>query len=164
MSFEPKILGLLCNWCSYTGADLAGTARMKYPANMISVRVMCSGRVDPGFILDAFRTGADGVLVCGCHPGDCHYIDGNYKCMRRIPLTKALLSGMGIDPRRLRLEWVSASEGARFKDVVTEFTEQIRELGPLELKEWAFDTEQPDTACDAEGSIQDIESQQTLAG
>jgi len=164
MSFEPKILGLLCNWCSYTGADLAGTARMKYPANMISVRVMCSGRVDPGFILDAFRAGADGVLVCGCHPGDCHYVEGNYKCMRRIPLTKALLQGMNIDPQRLRLEWVSASEGARFQKVVTEFTEQIRELGPLELKEWAFDPEQPYAACDDEGSIQDIEPQQTLAG
>ena len=141
MSFEPKILGILCNWCSYTGADLAGTARMKYPPNVMSVRVMCSGRVDPGFILDAFRAGADGVLVCGCHPGDCHYVEGNYKCMRRIPLTKILLKEMGIDPARLRLEWVSASEGARFKEVVTEFTEQIRELGPFELKEWKFQPE-----------------------
>ena len=144
MSFEPKILGLLCNWCSYTGADLAGTARMKYPANIRSVRVMCSGRVDPGFILDAFRAGADGVLICGCHPGDCHYVEGNYKCMRRIPLTQMLLKGMGIDPRRIRLEWVSASEGARFMEIVTEFTEQIRELGPLELKEWDFNPDQPD--------------------
>jgi len=139
MSYEPKILGLLCNWCSYTGADLAGTARMKYPPNMMSVRVMCSGRVDPGFILDAFSAGADGVLVCGCHPGDCHYVEGNYKCMRRIPLTRILLKELGIDQNRLRLEWVSASEGARFKDIVEEFTEQIRALGPLKLKDWSFD-------------------------
>lgn len=138
MNFEPKILGLLCNWCSYTGADLAGTARMKYPPNVRPIRVMCSGRVDPGFILGAFRSGADGVLICGCHPGDCHYVEGNYKCLRRIPLTKKLVSELGVDPRRIRLEWVSASEGTRFKDVVTEFTEQIRELGPLQLKEWHF--------------------------
>ena len=143
MSFEPKILGILCNWCSYTGADLAGTARLKYPPNVASVRVMCSGRVDPGFILDAFRHGADGVLICGCHPGDCHYVEGNYKCLRRIPLTKTLLSGMGVEPKRLRLEWVSASEGNRFQQVVTEFTEQIRALGPLTLKETVFDPEHP---------------------
>jgi F420-non-reducing hydrogenase iron-sulfur subunit len=143
MAFEPKILGLLCNWCSYTGADLAGTARLKYPPNMTSVRVMCSGRVDPGFILAAFKNGADGVMVCGCHPGDCHYVEGNYKCLRRIPLTKIVLQGLGIDPRRLRLEWVSASEGLRFQDVVTKFTEEIRELGPLQLKEWTFDASKP---------------------
>ena len=141
MSFEPRILGFLCNWCSYTGADLAGTARMKYPPNMVAIRVMCSGRVDPAFILDAFRAGADGVMVCGCHPGDCHYVEGNYKCMRRIPLTKTLLEGMGIDPKRLRLEWVSASEGNRFQQVVSEFTEQVRALGPLKLREWAFEPE-----------------------
>ncbi len=139
MSFEPRIIGFLCNWCSYTGADLAGTARMKYPANMTSIRVMCSGRIDPGFILSAFSKGADGVLICGCHPGDCHYVEGNYKCMRRIPLTKRILKVMGIAPERLRLEWVSASEGARFQQVITEFTEQIRALGPLELKEMAFE-------------------------
>lgn len=143
MSFEPTILGILCNWCSYTGADLAGTARMKYPANIRSVRVMCSGRVDPGFILDAFRAGADGVLICGCHPGDCHYVEGNYKCLRRIPLTKQLIAGLGIDPARLRLEWVSASEGNRFQAIVTEFTEQIRALGPLKLSEVRFDPAQP---------------------
>ena len=144
MSFEPRILGFLCNWCSYTGADLAGTARLKYPPNVLGIRVMCSGRVDPGFILEAFRAGADGVLVCGCHPGDCHYVEGNYKCLRRIPLTKTLLQGFGVDSRRLRLEWVSASEGALFKDVITSFTEQIRELGPLKLKEWNFDPAMPD--------------------
>lgn len=143
MSFEPKILGILCNWCSYTGADLAGTARMKYPTNLRSVRVMCSGRVDPGFILDAFRSGADGVLVCGCHPGDCHYVEGNYKCMRRIPLTKKVIAGLGINPQRLRLEWVSASEGARFQQVVTEFTEQMRKLGPMNPREVVFDESNP---------------------
>jgi F420-non-reducing hydrogenase iron-sulfur subunit len=139
MSFEPRIIGFLCNWCSYTGADLAGTARLKYPPNMMSIRVMCSGRVDPGFILDAFKNGADGVLVMGCHPGDCHYIEGNYKCLRRIPLTHKILDGFGIDQKRLRLEWVSASEGGRFQEVVSEFTAQIRELGPLKLHEYTFE-------------------------
>ena len=145
MSFEPKILGILCNWCSYTGADLAGTARLKYPPNVMSLRVMCSGRVDPGFILDALRSGADGVLICGCHPGDCHYVEGNYKCMRRIPLTKRLLEGMGVHPDRLRLEWVSASEGVLFQKVISEFTEQIRALGPLKLQELEFDPNDSDS-------------------
>jgi F420-non-reducing hydrogenase iron-sulfur subunit len=139
MSFEPKLVGFLCTWCSYTGADLAGTARTKYPPNLRVVRVMCSGRVDPNFVLQALAGGADGVLVCGCHPGDCHYSEGNYKCMRRLPITRRLVEGMGIDPRRVRLEWVSASEGNRFAAIVTEFTEQIRALGPLTLADWAFD-------------------------
>jgi F420-non-reducing hydrogenase iron-sulfur subunit len=139
MSFEPKLVGFLCNWCSYTGADLAGTARMKYPPNLRVIRVMCSGRVDPNFVLEALARGADGVLVLGCHPGDCHYTEGNYKCQRRIPLTRKLAEQMGIDPRRIRLEWVSASEGARFTQVVTDFTEQVRALGPLQLAEWPFD-------------------------
>ena len=139
MSFEPKLVGFLCNWCSYTGADLAGTARMKYPPNLRVIRVMCSGRVDPTFVLEALARGADGVLVLGCHPGDCHYSEGNYKCQRRLPLTRMLAEQMGIDPRRIRLEWVSASEGARFTQVVTEFTEQVRALGPLRLAEWPFD-------------------------
>ena len=139
MSFEPKLVGFLCNWCSYTGADLAGTARMKYPPNLRVIRVMCSGRVDPNFVLEALARGADGVLVLGCHPGDCHYSEGNYKCQRRVPLTRKLAEQMGVDPRRIRLEWVSASEGARFTQVVTEFTEQVRALGPLQLAEWRFD-------------------------
>ena len=142
MSFEPKIIGFLCNWCSYTGADLAGTARMKYPPNMVAIRVMCSGRVDPGFILSAFQKGADGVIVCGCHPGDCHYVEGNYKCMRRIPLTQKLIAEFGIDEKRLRLEWVSASEGALFQKVVTEFTDQIRTLGPLQLQDLDYKPEE----------------------
>jgi len=144
MSFEPKLVGFLCNWCSYTGADLAGTARMKYPPNLRVIRVMCSGRVDPNFVLEALARGADGVLVLGCHPGDCHYSEGNYKCQRRVPLTKKLAEQMGIDPRRIRLEWVSASEGARFTQVVTEFTEQVRALGPLHLADWTFDSTSAD--------------------
>ena len=139
MSFEPKLVGFLCTWCSYTGADLAGTARTKYPPNLRVVRVMCSGRVDPNFVLQALAGGADGVLVCGCHPGDCHYSEGNYKCMRRLPITRRIVEGLGIDPRRVRLEWVSASEGNRFAAIVTEFTEQVRALGPLTLADWAFD-------------------------
>jgi len=139
MSFEPKLVGFLCNWCSYTGADLAGTARMKYPPNLRVIRVMCSGRVDPNFILEALARGADGVLVLGCHTGDCHYTEGNYKCQRRLPLTRKLAEQMGVDPRRIRLEWVSASEGARFTQVVTEFTDEVRALGALRLADWEFD-------------------------
>ncbi len=134
MSFEPKIVGFLCNWCTYTGADLAGTSRMKYAPNVRVVRVMCSGRVDPTFVLKAFREGADGVLLGGCHPGDCHYQSGNMKTLRRIPLLKRLLKDMGIEEGRLRLEWISASEGERYQRVVNEFVEQVRALGPLNLE------------------------------
>ena len=129
--FEPRIVGFLCNWCSYSGADLAGTSRLKYPPNVNIIRVMCSGRVDPAFILKAFQSGADGVLVCGCHPGECHYSEGNYKAARRIPLLKKMLTGLGIEDERVRLEWVSASEGDRFATVVKDMTEQIRKLGPF---------------------------------
>jgi len=134
MAFEPKILGIFCNWCSYTGADLAGTTRIKYAPNMRIVRVMCSGRVDPQFILKAFKDGADGVLVAGCHPGDCHYIEGNYKTMGRIPILKQMLTQFGIEPERFRLEWISASEGDRVAEVVNEMTAQVRKLGPLSWK------------------------------
>ncbi|MBM4129713.1 hydrogenase iron-sulfur subunit [bacterium] len=133
MEFEPVIVGFLCNWCSYTGADLAGTARIKHAPNLRTIRVMCSGRVDPTFVLKAFAAGADGVLVCGCHPGDCHYIEGNYKAMRRFELLKRMVAGYGIDERRLRLEWVSASEGERFARLVDEMTADLRRLGPCEL-------------------------------
>jgi len=129
--FEPRIVGFLCNWCSYSGADLAGTSRVKYPPNVDIIRVMCSGRVDPQFVIKAFEKGADGVLVCGCHPGDCHYAEGNYKAGRRIPLLKKMLSQLGIEEDRLRLEWVSASEGERFAAVVSDMTEKVRKLGPL---------------------------------
>ena len=135
MAFEPRIVGFLCNWCTYTGADLAGTARVKYSPNIRSIRVMCSGRVDPVFIVKALYEGADGVLIGGCHPGDCHYQEGNYKALRRYLLLKRILPEYGIEPERVRLEWVSASEGERFGHVVDQFTEEIRKLGPLKVKE-----------------------------
>ena len=133
--FEPNIIGFLCNWCSYAGADLAGTSRIKYPPNIKSIRVMCSGRVDPVFILEALKKGADGKLVAGCHPGDCHYQSGNYKTNRRIKLLKRLLDELAIDPKRVRFEYVSASEGQKFAQVVTEFVNDLKELGPNPLKE-----------------------------
>jgi len=135
MTFEPKIVGILCNWCSYTGADLAGTARIKYAPNVRVIRVMCSGRVDPTFVLKAFAEGADGVLVAGCHPGDCHYIEGNYKALRRMALLKRMLADYGIESARFRLEWVSASEGDRFAEVVNRITEEVRQLGPARFRE-----------------------------
>jgi F420-non-reducing hydrogenase iron-sulfur subunit len=131
--FEPNILGFLCNWCSYAGADLAGTSRMKYPTNLKSIRVMCSGRVDPAFVLEALRKGIDGVLIAGCHPGDCHYQSGNYKTNRRVKLLKKLLEELGIDPKRVRFEYVSASEGQKFATVVTEFVAEMKKLGPNPL-------------------------------
>ena len=134
MGFEPRIVGFLCNWCSYTGADLAGTSRMKYAPNVRVIRVMCSGRMDPTFVLKAFREGADGVIMLGCHPGDCHYQNGNMKTLRRVPLLRRLLGDLGLEPQRLRLEWVSASEGERYKTVINGFVEQIRQLGPLDLE------------------------------
>ena len=131
--FEPNIIGFLCNWCSYAGADLAGTSRMKYPPNIKSIRVMCSGRVDPVFILEALKKGADGVLVAGCHPGDCHYQSGNYKTNRRIKLLKKFLEEMAIDPKRVRFEYISASEGQKFAQVVTEFVDELKKMGPNPL-------------------------------
>lgn len=130
MSFEPKIVGFLCNWCSYTGADLAGTSRIEYRPNVRVIRVLCSARIDPSFVLKALTAGADGVLLCGCHPGDCHYAEGNYKALRRFTLLRRLLSDLGIEPERVRLEWVSASEGQRFADIVNDMTERLRPLGP----------------------------------
>jgi F420-non-reducing hydrogenase iron-sulfur subunit len=135
MSFRPVIISFLCNWCSYTGADLAGTSRMKYASNIRVIRVMCSGRVDPTFVLKAFREGADGVLICGCHPGDCHYHEGNYKCLRRFHLIQKYLEQMGIHKDRIRLEWVSASEGKRFAEVVNSMTDTIKKLGPCEVRQ-----------------------------
>ena len=133
--FEPNIIGFLCNWCSYAGADLAGTSRMKYPPNIKSIRVMCSGRVDPVFVLEALRKGADGVLVAGCHPGDCHYVSGNYKANRRMKLLKKLLAELAINPKRVRFEYISASEGAKFASVATEFVDELKKMGPNPLKE-----------------------------
>jgi len=133
--FEPKIIGFLCNWCAYAGADLAGVSRIQYPPNIRIVRVMCSGRVDPSFILEALKDGADGVLVAGCHlPSDCHYISGNFKALRRIKLLKKVLEQFGIEPERVRLEWISASEGDKFATVVKDMVEQIKKIGPNPLK------------------------------
>ena len=129
--FEPKIVGFCCNWCSYRGADLAGTSRIKCAPNVRIVRVMCSGRVDPVFVLKAFQQGADGVLILGCHPGDCHYVEGNYKAARRVPLLKKMLEQLGIEEERVRLDWVSASEGDRFAKIVDEMTAKIKEMGPF---------------------------------
>jgi F420-non-reducing hydrogenase iron-sulfur subunit len=130
MEFEPKILGIACNWCTYTGADLAGTTRVQYPHNIRVARVMCSSRINPSFIFRAFELGADGVLVGGCHPGDCHYSTGNYYARRKLAVTKKILEFAGLEPERFRVEWISASEGIRYADIVKEFTEQIRALGP----------------------------------
>jgi F420-non-reducing hydrogenase iron-sulfur subunit len=133
--FEPKIIGFLCNWCSYAGADLAGVSRIQYPPNIRIIRVMCSGRIDPAFVLEAFKDGADGVLVAGCHlPSDCHYISGNAKANRRINLLKRVLKDYGIEPERLRLEWVSASEGDRWAAVVRSMVEDLKKLGPSQVK------------------------------
>jgi len=133
--FEPKILAFCCNWCSYAGADLAGVSRFQYPPNIRIIRVMCSGRVEPEFLVKALSLGVDGVLVCGCHIGDCHYIYGNHRTAKRMAILKRILGYLGIDPSRMKLEWVSASEGARFAEVVTKFTEDMRKLGPNPLKE-----------------------------
>ena len=131
--FQPRIVVFACNWCSYAGADLAGVSRMQYPPTTRVIRVMCSGRVQPGFILESFRLGADGVLITGCHPGDCHYISGNENAVVTVEKTERLLELLGIETGRLRLEWISAAEGARFAHTMTEFTDQIRALGPSPL-------------------------------
>jgi len=130
-NFEPKIVGFLCKWCAYTGADLAGTSRIKYPPNVTPIRVMCSGRVDPVLVMKALSAGADGVLIAGCHPGDCHYTSGNVKTIRRFKLLQRMLTQFGIERDRVRLEWVSASEGERYARVVENMTETLRTLGPL---------------------------------
>jgi len=129
--FEPNIVAFLCNWCSYAGADLTGTTRVHYPPTVKVIRVMCTGRVNPLFVLQALRQGADGVLISGCHPGECHYLKGNFLARRRFLLMKNLLEYIGINPSRIRMSWVSASEGKKFADVITEVTEDIKKLGPL---------------------------------
>lgn len=133
--FEPKIIAFLCNWCSYGGADLAGVSRLNYPPNIRIIRVMCSGRVDAYFVFKALAEGADGVLIAGCHPGDCHYSEGNYNTMRRFPMMQKVLGQFGVEGERVRLEWISAAEGQLFARVATEFTETIRRLGPYKGKD-----------------------------
>lgn len=128
--FEPKIVGFLCNWCAYEGADAAGRARRTYPANLRVVRLLCSGRMDPHFILEAFKQGADGVMVLGCHPGECHYKEGNFQALKRTALLKKVLPQLGIEEQRLRLEWISTSEAEKFAKIVSEMVQGVRELGP----------------------------------
>ena len=130
--FEPVIIGFTCNWCSYRAADMAGTARMKYAPNIRLIRLMCSGRLDPTFVLKAFVGGADAVMISGCHPGDCHYVEQNYKALRRFHLLKRVLTQMGIEPGRLKLVWASAAEGAIFADTINKYVEEVRALGPLD--------------------------------
>jgi F420-non-reducing hydrogenase iron-sulfur subunit len=132
--FEPLVIGFCCNWCSYAGADLAGVSRIQYPPNLRIVRVMCSGMVHPNLVIDALTKGADGVIICGCHRGDCHYIEGNLKAEKRAEAIDLMLEDFGIEPERFRLEWVSAAEGPRFAQVITDFTEEVRQLGPNPYK------------------------------
>jgi F420-non-reducing hydrogenase iron-sulfur subunit len=132
--FEPLIIGFCCNWCSYAGADLAGTSRYEYPPNIRLIRVMCTQMIAPWLVVDALTKGADGVLITGCHPGDCHYVDGNLKTQRRVEALAVMLQDMGLEPERLKLEWVSAGEGEKFARVVREFTEDVRKLGPNQFK------------------------------
>jgi F420-non-reducing hydrogenase iron-sulfur subunit len=131
---EPRVIVFACNWCAYAGADLAGVSRMEYPYNVRLIRTMCSGRLDPGFVLRAFEKGADGVLVLGCHPGDCQYIEGNLKAEKRVEMLRSLLRALGMDEERLRLRWVSASEGARFAAIIREFVEDLKSKGPSVLR------------------------------
>jgi len=128
--FEPKIVAFLCKWCSSAGSDLAGVSRMKYPPNVVPITVMCSGSISPNYILSAFKDGADGVLVSGCHPGDCHYIKGNYYARRRIALVKELLEFIGIESERFQMSWVSAAEGAKYTEIIKDFVKELEPLGP----------------------------------
>jgi len=136
--FEPRILAFLCNWCTYAGADLAGISRLQMPPTIRNIRVMCSGRVKPLFLVKAYLGGADGVIMGGCHPGDCHYATGNYKARRRFALTKQVFESMGLDSGRLRLSWISASEGPRYQEVMKEFTDRQKEAGPNPTKTEIF--------------------------
>ena len=135
MNYRPTIIAFLCNWCAYTGADLAGTSRLRYAPNIRIIRVMCSGRIEPTFVLKAFQQGTDGVLICGCHPGDCHYHEGNYKCLRRFKLIQKYTTQMGIEKERLQLEWISASEGQQFAELVNNMTKTLLLIGPVKKKQ-----------------------------
>ena len=156
--FEPVIVGFLCNWCSYRAADLAGTARMKYAPNMRAIRVMCSGRVDPQFVLKALREGADGVMIAGCHPGECHYVEGNIKALRRYILLKRMLKQWGIEAERVQLVWASASEGNILADAVDRMTEEVRALGPLQWRESVLggNGRQPVAVAEVEVEVEEV--------
>lgn len=149
-NWQPRIVAFFCNWCTYTAADLAGVSRLKYAPNVRVIRLMCSGRVDPQFILEALARGADGVLIGGCHIGDCHYVEGNYKTLRRFTMLKRMLADMGIEGQRVRMEWISASEGERVKVVINEMVEQVKALGPLNLPERFADWDREMEALEAE--------------
>ncbi len=155
MKFEPKILGFLCNWCAYAGADLAGVSRIQYPPNLRVIRVLCSGRIDPVLVLEALASGVDGVIVMGCHPGDCHYMTGNYEAERKIKMLKKLIAPLGL-AERLRLEWVSASEGARFAEVVRDFTNHIKVLGPSPLRKEKLDSKKLEGIQAAKKAVEDF--------
>jgi F420-non-reducing hydrogenase iron-sulfur subunit len=154
-NWQPRIVAFFCNWCTYTAADLAGVSRLKYAPNVRIIRLMCSGRADPQFILAAFSGGADGVLIGGCHPGDCHYSEGNLKTLRRFQLLKRMLHDLGIEEKRLRLEWISAAEGDKVRTVVNEMTEDVRALGPLDL---------PGRFADWDGEMTRLEAQVQATG
>jgi F420-non-reducing hydrogenase iron-sulfur subunit len=143
--WTPRIVAFFCNWCTYTAADLAGVSRLKYASNVRVIRLMCSGRVDPQFILEALAKGADAVLIGGCHPFDCHYVEGNYKCLRRFEMLKRFLDQMGVEPERVRLEWISAAEGEKVKRVINEMVETVKRLGPLGMpkrfEQWDLEME-----------------------
>ncbi len=134
-NFKPNVIGFLCRWCSYAGADLAGIDRMHYPPNVRVIRVMCSGRIDPLFVLEAFKLGIDGILIMGCHPEECHHVSGNLKALRRVTLLKKLMEQLGLNPKRLRLDWISANEGGKFAEVSAEMVDEIKKIGPNPLKE-----------------------------
>lgn len=154
-AWTPRIVAFFCNWCTYTAADLAGVSRLKYAPNVRVIRLMCSGRVDPQFIVEALRRGADGVLIGGCHPGDCHYVEGNYKMLRRFRLLQRMLGDLGIAAPRVRLEWISAAEGERVKSVINDMTRQLQALGPLDLpgKFTDWDAEVIDLAREAQAKV-----------
>jgi F420-non-reducing hydrogenase iron-sulfur subunit len=159
-TWEPRIVAFFCNWCTYTAADLAGVSRLKHAPNVRIIRVMCSGRVDPQFVLDAFAKGADGVLIGGCHIGDCHYVEGNYKAIRRVQMLRRILRGMGIEDDRFRLEWISASEGEKVKLVINDMVEKVRALGPLGLpqqfQEWDRELDSLEHAVAAQAKEVDV--------
>jgi len=161
--FEPLIIGFTCNWCSYRAADLAGTSRVKYPPNVRLIRLMCSGRLDPTFVLKALAGGADGVLITGCHPGECHYLEQNYKAMRRYYLLRAMLPQLGVEPERVKLVWASAAEGARFASEISKLVEEIRALGPLNWSGVVANGYDPAAhAASADGHMADPEWQAVL--
>ena len=155
-NWEPRIVAFFCNWCTYTAADLAGVSRMKHAANVRIIRVMCSGRVDPQFVLDAFAKGADGVLIGGCHFGDCHYSEGNYKAARRIRMLRRVLADMGIEADRFRLEWISASEGEKVKLVINDMTEKVKTLGPLGMPGQFKDFDREMEHLEAEAGVKEV--------